>query len=74
MVNQATFVALEKETYLEFLLGSLPTSGIVLETDNYTIHYLFMRVFFIRYGFFLIILGSTFFHIDIVTKKLANIR
>ena len=41
MVNQATFVALEKETYLEFLLGSLPTSGIVLETDNYTIHYLF---------------------------------
>ena len=52
MVNQATFVALEKETYLEFLLGSLPTSGIVLETDNYTIHYLFMRGFFYKVRFF----------------------
>ena len=51
MVNQATFVALEKETYLEFLLGSLPTSGIVLETDNYTIHYLFIGGFFIKYVF-----------------------
>ena len=71
MVNQATFVALEKETYLEFLLGSLPTGGIVLETDNYTIHYLFMGVFFIKYVF-LIILGSTFFSNRYRDKKVGK--